>query len=198
VGQGFFNSGYTAIGQFVFTHKNFDAGIAYAHKYEGRGGVSEMSATGSFFANRPFRNAATTSENVGLQFNWKLSPGFQFGGWAGYTKANQKSMANLQNGRDATILNGALTLAFPDLFAKGNLGGLILGLPPKVTSSNFRNTDGTRRKDNGTSLHLEAFYRVQVSDFVSVTPGVFVITNPDHNSKNSSEVVGTLRTTFSF
>jgi hypothetical protein len=197
-GQGFFNSGYTALGQFVFTNKNFDLGLAYAHKYGAKGDASEMSATGSFFANRPFRNAATTSENVGLQFNWKLSPGFQFGGWAGYTKANQKSMANLQNGKDATILNGALTLAFPDLFAKGNLGGLIIGVPPKVTSSNFYNTDGTKRKDNSTSLHLEAFYRVQVSDFVSVTPGVFVITNPDHNSKNSSEVVGTLRTTFSF
>lgn len=197
--RGFFNSGYSAIGQLVFTNKNFDAGISYTHKYDGAG-LSLMGATGSYYANRPFRNVATTSENVGLQFNWKLNPGFQFGGWAGYTTATQqgKNLIGDQKGKTATILNGALTLAFPDLFAKGNLGGLILGVPPKVTSSNFYNTDGTKRKDNGTSLHLEAFYRFQVSDFVSVTPGVFVITNPDHNSKNSSEVVGTLRTTFSF
>jgi hypothetical protein len=198
-GKGFFNSGYSAIGQFVFTNKNFDAGISYTHKYDGAD-VSIMGATGSYYANRPFRDAPTTSENVGLQFNWKLSPGFQFGGWAGYTTAHQqgKTVAGLQNGKTATILNGALTLAFPDLFAKGNLGGLILGVPPKVTSSDFYNTDGTKRKDNSTSLHLEAFYRVQVSDFVSVTPGVFVITNPENNSKNSSQVVGTLRTTFTF
>ncbi len=33
---------------------------------------------------------------------------------------------------DATILNFAVTLAFPDLLKEGDLGGIIVGMQPKV------------------------------------------------------------------
>ena len=86
-----------------------------------------------------------------------------------------------------------MTFAFPDLFSEGNVGGLIVGVPPKVARNDIK-----ENKDNATSLHVEALYRIQVSDFISVTPGVYVITNTDHNKDNGTTWVGVLRTSFTF
>lgn len=86
-----------------------------------------------------------------------------------------------------------MALAFPDLGKKGNLGGIIVGMPPKATSN-----DVAAREDRDTSLHLEALYRYQVSDKISITPGLMVILNPEHNRNNDTQYVGVVRTTFSF
>ncbi|TAE54971.1 MAG: porin, partial [Oscillatoriales cyanobacterium] len=59
-------------------------------------------------------------------------------------------------------------------------------------------TESDVRRDRDTSYHLEGFYRFQVNDFISVTPGVYVILNPEHNKQNDDIWVGVLRTTFSF
>lgn len=56
---------------------------------------------------RPFEQNATTSNNFGLQFNWKAASTFNLGGWFGYTKASQVSGAD----NSATIINSALTSA---------------------------------------------------------------------------------------
>jgi hypothetical protein len=53
-------------------------------------------------------------------------------------------------------------------------------------------------KDEATSLHFEVFYRFKVSDNISITPGVFVVTNPGHIEDNDTLYVGTIRTTFRF
>jgi hypothetical protein len=53
-------------------------------------------------------------------------------------------------------------------------------------------------KDDATSLHFEVFYRFKVSDNISITPGVFVVTNPGHIDENDTIYVGTIRTTFRF
>ncbi|HEY9705778.1 MAG TPA: iron uptake porin, partial [Allocoleopsis sp.] len=74
-----------------------------------------------------------------------------------------------------------------------NLLGFIIGMPPKVID----NVDSTR-KDQGTSYHLEALYRYQMNQNLSITPGVIVILNPEHNNNNDPVWVGTLRTTLTF
>ncbi|HBE34131.1 MAG TPA: carbohydrate porin, partial [Cyanobacteria bacterium UBA11368] len=53
-------------------------------------------------------------------------------------------------------------------------------------------------EDDDTTYHLEAFYRIQATNNISITPGVFVLLNPEHNDNNSTIYVGTIRTTFSF
>ncbi len=65
-------------------------------------------------------------------------------------------------------------------------------MPPKVTSN-----DGTRQNE-GTSYHIEGFYRYRVTSNVDVTPGVMVILNPEHNDNNDPLWVGVVRTRFSF
>ncbi|MEG4500567.1 carbohydrate porin [Microcoleus sp. F10-C6] len=53
-------------------------------------------------------------------------------------------------------------------------------------------------KDNATSVHVEALCHIQVSDFINVTPGVYMITNTAHNTDNGKTWVGVLRTIFTF
>ncbi|MCY7274544.1 MAG: carbohydrate porin, partial [Phormidesmis sp. CAN_BIN44] len=50
---------------------------------------------------------------------------------------------------------------------------------------------------NATQTNYEAFYRFQVSDHLSVSPIVQVITNPG-NIKSDTAFTATLRTIFSF
>lgn len=187
-GRGVFDGSFSAIGQLNLSlGKAFDIGLSYNRKYNRTGDVGIMGSTGSSLANRPFGQAGTGSDNFGVQVNFKPSSRFQLGGWYGYTKAEQLRNSN----NEATIQNAAVTLALPDFGRQGNLLGFVFGVPPKVTSSDLT-------KDKDTSYHLEGFYRFQVNDFISVTPGVYVIMNPEHNNNNDDIWVGVLRTTFSF
>jgi hypothetical protein len=186
-GRGVFNGSFSALGQIGFFSRPFDLAFTYTRKYNRAGDVGIMGGTGSSLANRPFGQAPTESDNYGVQVNFKPSRSFQLGGWYGYTKAQQLRGGN----NDATIQNAAITLALADFGRQGNLLGFVFGVPPKVTESDVA-------RNRNTSYHLEGFYRFQVNDFVSVTPGVYVILNPEHNNRNDDIWVGLLRTTFSF
>ncbi|MEI2577915.1 iron uptake porin [Scytonema sp. PRP1] len=188
--NGLFDGSYGAFAQVIFEPiKNLDIGLSYVHSYNaggGNSGVNLTGSTGSVNAIRPFGNVATSADSFGLQTSWRISPQFTVSGWLGYSFA-QSEVSN----DNADILNYAVTLAFPDLGGKGNLAGIVIGMPPKVTSSSLV-------ADQDTSLHIEGFYRLQVTDNIAITPGLFVITNPEHNHNNDSIFVGTIRTTFKF
>ncbi len=107
----------------------------------------------------------------------------------GYVQATAQDLVNRPT---AEIFYYAVNLAFPDLGQEGNLLGFVFGQPPKVVSNNYGVVD------RDTSLHFEAFYRFQLNKNISITPGLIMITNPDHNSDNDTIYVGTIRTTFQF
>ncbi|MEP0872562.1 iron uptake porin [Trichocoleus desertorum AS-A10] len=196
-GRGIFEGNNLAIAQLTFSPSpQFDLGLTYGRKYFGNNtGFNLTGGTGSAFARNPFDQRATASDNFGVEFNWRARPILNLSGWFGYTRAHQLSGGD----NDATILHGALTVAFPDLFAKGNLGGFVVGVPPKATSNDYRSRPGAApREDVDTSLHLEAFYTLRLTDNISVTPNVFVVTAPEHNDANDAIWVGALRTNFSF
>lgn len=189
-GEGLFNGSHTAGAQFVISPVDtLDIGLAYSRRYFANGDVNVTGSTGSFIARRPFGNNATTTDNLGFEMNWAITNSFELGGWFGAAWADQKNGGD----GDATILNWAVTLAFPDLLKEGSLGGLMVGMQPKVTSH-----DIDALEDDDTSIHIEGFYRFQLSEYIAITPGVFVITNPDHNDENDTIFVGTLRTQFRF
>lgn len=54
------------------------------------------------------------------------------------------------------------------------------------------------RSDQDTSLHVEAFYSLQVSENLTITPGLIWLTAPNHNANNDDALIGVVRTTFSF
>lgn len=115
-------------------------------------------------------------------------------GWFGLTQARA---LDLPGDPQAEIASWAVTLGFPDLGKEGNLAGIVVGQQPQVTSNDYR-VAGSRYEDGDTSLHIETFYRYQFTDNIAITPGFFVITNPNGNEDNNALYVTTVRTTFSF
>lgn len=140
---------------------------------------------------------------VGATATWQISPQISLGAWGGYTS----SYIPGQTGSVETK-NYMVFLNFPDLFAKGNLGGIYIGQPPKITSSNLTegsnvpdtiNTGlGRAGKQPGTTTQIEAFYRFRVTDNISITPGIIHILEPGHTPNNESVTIGILRSTFLF
>lgn len=212
-GRGLFDGSYGAMAQLAFQpNKDATLALTYGHSYLS-GAATEVTVSGSYgsaFANTPFGSTIATSSNqYGLEASYRFSPKFVLSGWGGYTQAMAETssgsnvITNVVNkGDKADIWNWAVTLAFPDLGKKGNLGGIIFGQPPKVTSSDYGPAVITPttalREDNGTSFHLEGLYRYQVNPNVSITPGLIVIFNPEHNSNNDTIYTGVVRTTFRF
>lgn len=189
---GLFNGNSSALAQLNFAPtKNLEFGLTYAYSYFPSAAVDASGSTGSLNARRPFGNVATLTHSYGLTANYRVSPQVNLSGWVGFTDATAESGAT--KGAGADIWNWAIALALPDLGAKGNLGAVLLGMPPKVTRNTISN-----REDPDTSLHLEVFYRHQINDKISVTPGLLMIFNPEHNQNSPTQYVGVLRTTFLF
>jgi hypothetical protein len=143
---------------------------------------------------------------------WRISPQITLGGWAGYTTSGIRE-TGLSG--DVTTFNWMAFLNFPDLFAEGNLGGIYVGQPPKITSSNITSggvpafnipsaigLTGVNSGDFGgqpaSTTHLELFYRMRLNDNISITPGVLFIFNPVQTSGSDTITVGAIRTTFTF
>lgn len=78
-------------------------------------------------------------------------------------------------------------MAFPDLFRKGALAGIAAGQP--LIESGL---------GNATQMNFEAFYNFPITDNITLTPLVQVITNPGNQGSNGTIFTGTLRTVFSF
>ncbi|ELS02486.1 Carbohydrate-selective porin, OprB family [Xenococcus sp. PCC 7305] len=117
------------------------------------------------------------------------------GAWSGLSKVTTLStLEGLSDRGTQDIWNWAVTLVFPDLGKEGNLGGIVLGTEPWVTTSSI----DALEEDKDLSWHIEAFYQYQITDNIAVTPGIVWITAPDNNSRNDDLVIGAIRTTFSF
>ncbi|NMG19367.1 iron uptake porin [Brasilonema bromeliae] len=201
-GSGFLNGGYAALGQISFQPSQaFNIGLTYARTYQNIGNVANNSinlfgSTGSQYANNPFGGAALTADHYGVEATLRLGPKVTLGGWYGYSEAEAKS--GPREGNNAYFEYWAANVAFKDFGRQGSVLGFVFGQPPKTTGNEFVQANGIRRQDRDTSYHLEALYRLQLTDNIAVTPGVLVIFNPEHNDRNDTVYVGTLRTTFTF
>ena len=185
--NGLFNGAYGALAQLTLRPSDRIAlGLTYINSYRQPLLTGSTNAT---FQNVVDNDAAFSSNSYGVQASIGLSERFVLGGWAGYT--NSRTLSGVQG--EADIWNYAVTLGFPDLGKKGNLAGIIAGVEPRVTSSTI---NGLR--DTDTSYHLEAFYQYQLTDNISITPGIIWLTSPNHNNNNDDVVIGALRTRFSF
>jgi len=188
-GNGLFGGPYGAIGQLTFQPSDrVQIGLYYIHAYN-----NDPGGTGSNNANL----VATTGQNVvtnsyGVGFSFQFSRRFVLNAWGGYTAAR------VIGAGDAKLWNFAVNLAFPDLGGKGNLGGIIVGMEPKVTSVDGVVLSGLISSDPSTSIHVEAFYTLQLSDNIAITPTVIWLTAPNHDNRNEDLIMGLVRTTFTF
>lgn len=198
---GLFGGRYTAGAQLsVAPTANIDVGVHYLYSHSPDGllgtGVGDAQLISPFAPPVAFNTHA-----VGATVAWRINPNFQLGGWGGWTFSNPENLSG-----SVETNNWMVFAAFPNLFRSGNLGGILVGQPPKITSStlpegfnlpNFSD-GGTPGGRNDSSLHLELFYRAQLTNNISLSPGLFVIFNPDHNDANDTLVIGTVRATFRF
>ncbi len=202
-GLGLFNGDYAALAQLAFRPSDaISLGLTYAHSYDntatsdvtGNNGIGVSGGTGSNFANNPFNGADTSSNHYSAQASFKLGERLTLSGWGGYTVAiAEEGPGALNRGATAEIWNWAATLALQDFGKEGSVLGLIFGQPPRAADTDFAG-----RRDRDTSYHLEALYRLPVTDNLEITPGVIVLFNPEHNDDNDNIYVGTIRTTFRF
>jgi hypothetical protein len=208
--------------------ENISVAGTYIRSYYRGGNVNVTGSTGSILASQPFTdNVATSADSFGVQANATFGR-FSVGGWVGYQEVEAEddfgdnplfpmlgSEFLVGEGDDAEVWNWAVNLALLDLGGEGNKLGVIFGQPPKVTDNDAEDglfdangnlaldDDGNpifsnREDGDDESYHLEVFYRYKLTDNIAITPGFFVIFNPEHNDDNDDIWVGTIRTVFSF
>lgn len=201
VDEGLFGEQFSSLSQLTYTPSDKMAiALTYGRYYAPQpdSSINITGGKGSRFAQLPFGDSATSTNGFGLQFTYKLSKKLIIGGWGSYLSANAETSPNVigvnaSQGADADIWSWAITAALPDLGKKGSQLNLVFGMPPKVT-----NNDISQREDRDTALHFELSYNYPVNDNISITPGVVMITNPEHNADNDTIVVGLMRTRFKF
>lgn len=186
-GFGLFNGAYSALGQLTWKpNSSGQVALVYSRSFN----AIDINAS-SQNTNAPFgdESDSITADSYGIVSNWQISPQISIGGWAGWVRAVAR---DLPDDPTAKILYYAATLALPDLVKEGDIAGLVFGQSPRLISNEFPGID-----DPNPAFNLEAFYRFPASDRISLTPGLLVVFNPEHNN-NDTIYVGTIRTTFSF
>jgi hypothetical protein len=161
----------------------FEAGLTYVNSYHTTGNqifafAAPGAITGSSAANA--NPAGTKANSYGAALSYKASDTLTFNGFAMKTTANKATIG------DQDILSYGAGVALPNVDGRGSLFGLFVGAEPYVTGGGA-----------STPLHIEGFYKYKFSDNLSITPGVIYLTAPNQTN-NSSAVIGTIRTTFTF
>ncbi len=200
-GKGLFNGDFSALAQITWRPSDtIGVGLTYNHAYFGAGRFGfdnggghldsgNLPFTGTSIANRVGATTPVNSDSLGFQFAWQVFPQLQVNGWVGYTKVNLR-----QRDINGDIWNAALLLGFPNLGKEGNLGGIIVGIEPYLTS--LDNFDDEFEQD--APIHVEGFYKLQINENIAITPGLIWLLSPNQDADNDDIAIGTLRTTFSF
>ena len=179
-GSGLFNGSYAAFGQLTVTPGGFPLtlGLTYVNGFT--------------------KDPATVSNAYGLEANYELGKAIEIGGWVSYI--DDRVLSDPAARGDGRTWTYAGTLLFHNVGHEGNDLGFIVGVPPRQAEFKFASPSiaGVSSQREDAALHVEAFYKYQLNDNISVTPGVIWLMSPGNNNSNGDIVVGAIRTTFSF
>ncbi|MEH1927115.1 iron uptake porin [Nostoc sp.] len=197
LGAGLFSGSSVIATQLTFKPSpDLDIGLNYAHSYHeinilGTGLISsDIGALAGVAAGTPL-----TLNSVGGTITWRLSPKIAL---SGYGAALFVDAASNSVNASTTFTSWMAGIHFKDLFKSGNTAGILFGQPLYRTDAGGSAQLTPTGDNRATPYHLEAYYRFQVSDNISITPGAFILFNPEGNSNNETTTVGVLRTTFTF
>ena len=198
---GLFNGSYSALAQVAFQPSNqFGIGLTYINAYR-RSSIFDLGSGGSGLLGTLYANQGRTTLGAitpsqlnayGVSALFRFSPQLVLNGYASYINAN--FVDDGSGKRD--IWTYGVSLSLPDFGKKGNLLGLVAGAEPYLSNPTTTQRLGGARND--IPIHLEAFYKYQLNDNISVTPGVIWVLNPGQNTNNDDVLIGTVRTTFTF
>lgn len=181
-GNGLLDGDFAALGQITLTpNDNIQLAATYVRGYFQDGSGIFDTGVGTNSASDPLNGSTITTNSYGVEAALTLLDSkVAFNAFGVLTQADATAGDD-----DNDIWSYGLGLAFPDLGKEGNLGGIIAGVEPYAES-----------EDN--PIHLEGFYKYQLNDNVSVTPGLIYIIAPNGNADDDDAVIGVLRTTFTF
>lgn len=188
--QGLFQSDHRAFGVQLLARPfgAFTTGIAYVNAFAEDGFLDTFTGSNNADISGGFLEPAAIHAVSGT-FQWQIIPSVIVGAWGGLTVSDSLSS-------DAVAVSSTylFSLGFPDTFGReGDLLGIMVGQPLRLRYGLL-----IEREDEGSGLHYEIFYRIRVNDNISITPGVFVVTDPGHIPDNDTIIVGAIRTSFSF
>jgi len=188
-GKGVFDGNYLAMAQFNWDPtEKIGVAVTYGYGYEKSDDLNLSGSTGSPQAKNPFRdNVGATAHRFGVQGTWRIGERFNIAGWWGGVLAQAQS-GEFDDGNSAFIWNTAVNFSVLDLLREGSHLGLVFGIPPRT---DYRNPDDM-------TYFVEALYKYPITDNISITPGAYVIVNPNQDSDNDTIIVGSIRTTFKF
>ncbi len=201
-GNGLFNGDYAALAQINFNLSDAIAvGATYVHAYQGADTAIFGAGGSSGLAGTSFANLVNGSPGVGDAFEdgkvtnsyggeltWRIGDAINFSGFFTYT-----DVIAINEG-DGEIWTWGAGLAFPDFLREGSVLGLFGGVQPYLALD----AGGVDTGEPDNPWHVEAFYKYQVSDNISFTPGFIWQINPNQSDDNDDNFIGTLRTTFTF
>jgi Carbohydrate-selective porin, OprB family/S-layer homology domain len=194
-GSGLFNGDYAALGQLNFSPTDeIELGATFVHAYhkagnpifgfgssipgdDGEGvGVVGTNTVNTF--NDDFDRLTT---NFGLQASWRIADLVSISAFGSYGEIFARG------GTDSEYWTYGGGVAVPDLGKEGSVLGLFGGVQPYLGDNLSKNP-----------IHVELFYKYQLNDNISITPGVIWISNPEQTDDSDDAFVGTVRTTFTF
>lgn len=203
---GFTNGDFSALAQVNLNlGDRFGLAATYVRGYHNAGdGIFDLGSSASRGLGTPIEGTAQandpssllgggltklSTDSYGLSAALRISDRISLSGWV------TKTDVELIDVGSADVWSYALGVAFPDLGKEGNVLGIIAGVEPTL-----RNIDapGAGNYDTEYGYHIEGFYKYQLTDNISLTPGVIWLTSPGQSANRDDIIIGTLRTTFVF
>jgi hypothetical protein len=210
---GVFAGNYSALAQLIFNTGGFKLGLTYVRGYERNnpgltaGNNFNLGGTGTTFANLNNnsllrgRSFPVESNSFGVEASFRPTAGIVVNGWVGYSDANIIGLG------DADIWNFAVAVGFPNLGKKGNFLGIVAGAEPTLRGTDFdpiNLSPAFASRSQDFAYHIEVFYKYQLTDNISITPGLIYLPSVNQNAgipgdnSNADVLIGVLRTTFTF
>lgn len=188
-GEGIFNGSFSTGAQLEFAPSdNFEVGVVYLRTYQTEDDVNLTGSTGSELAEEPFGDVDTSADQVGLSgtldvgsFNFSLTGAVSF--------ANELGTGNDNSATLYTVFGSA---SYLDLIKEGSALTVGAGIVPTVVEN-----DNPLGEDDETPILVEALYKFPVNDNITITPGAYVLVNPD-GTDDDAIVISSIRTTFKF
>ncbi|NJN61818.1 MAG: iron uptake porin [Coleofasciculaceae cyanobacterium RL_1_1] len=187
-GQGLFNGQDSILAQLAYLGDSFQAALTYNRTYMNGGGIydSGIGGIGTASANGL---GVSESNTYGIEFAFMPTDTIGVNLFGGYTDADSTTL----NEDNLELWFYGLGVGVQDFGGEGNLLGLFAGAQPYLGSTTIAGNTG-----DDVPIHVEAFYRYALNDYINITPGLIWQTAPGGDNDNEDALVGVLRTTFNF
>jgi hypothetical protein len=207
LGAGVFSGSYVAAAQLTIKPtQTLDIGLNYSHSYHEINilgtGLATADIGSILFAPSPGEIASNGGTplgaiaNQGIKLNtfgasaaFRITPNITLAGSFTYILSELARIDASTN-----FISWLVGVHFKDVVSKGSSAGLLFGRPLSRIATGGRAVS----PEDATPYQLEGYLNFRVNDNISITPGVFVIFNPEGFDDNRTVYVPVLRTTFTF